>query len=74
MKGYVLKHTKPIKIKKHIDGIGFDTKVFNTIQGIKCHLGGYQYGTKPKKNWKDTLKELYLEIWEVEITPTKKII
>jgi hypothetical protein len=79
MKGYIIKRNKDYEVnyetrKLYTIPKGFDWRVFNTLQGIKRSLGSQQHMTRPKKNWKDRVKEQDIEIWEVEITPTKKVI
>lgn len=66
MKGYQVKD-----IRNNIT----QERVYTGLIGVKRYLSQFHYPVKETgKNWKDTLRELDWEIWEVEITPTKKII
>ena len=66
MKGYVIKYH---------DG-RFGNDVYCTLRGIKIYLTTHFHYPKriTHKDWRDTLRDNKWEIWEVEITPKKKVI
>ncbi len=70
----MIKYTKTVNGEYCTVTKGLQQYVYFSLAGIKTKLGWIAHYDSKYKNWKDVIEKRNLEIWEVDIKPTKRIV